>query len=173
MVKGIVKEVLDCQNKLRTDPTSFVPYLESMLDNFDGKIYKTPGKIDLLTKEGAAVVKETIKFLKKVKPIQALSYSKALTKAAQDHAKDHESNGISGHTGTDGSSVSERIDRYCEWMGTVGENCAYTEPKNGGQDFVIQLLVDDGVKSRGHRKNIFNDQFNYVGIAVAGHPQFK
>ena len=36
----------------------------------------------------------------------------------------------------------------------------------------MQLLVDDGVPSRGHRKNIFNSEFNYVGIAVAGHPQY-
>ena len=36
----------------------------------------------------------------------------------------------------------------------------------------MQLLVDDGVPSRGHRENIFTSEFTYVGIAVAGHSQY-
>ena len=118
----LVKEVFECQNKLRTDPTHFVSHLESMLEYFDGNVLNIPGEIGLVTNEGPDGVKEAIEFLKSAEPIKPLIMSKALCKAAQDHADDHETNGITGHDGSDGSSMTGRIERYCEWMGQIGEN---------------------------------------------------
>ena len=34
-------------------------------------------------------------------------------------------NGLLGHTGTDGSNVVNRIDRYGNWFGIFGENLQY------------------------------------------------
>jgi len=34
-------------------------------------------------------------------------------------------------------------------------------------DCISSWLIDDGVKSRGHRKNIMSDKYNYVGIGSA------
>ena len=118
----LVKEVFECQNKLRTDPTYFVSHLESKLEYFDGDVLRIPGEIGLRTKEGPDAIKEAIDFLKNAEPINALIMSKALCKASQDHADDHETNGIRGHDGSDGSSMSDRIERYCQWMGYIGEN---------------------------------------------------
>lgn len=36
----------------------------------------------------------------------------------------------------------------------------------------LALLIDDGVSSRGHRTNIFNEDFNYCGIGLADHKTY-
>lgn len=66
-------------NVIRADPKSILPQLEEMVPRFKGKILKRPGKIDLLTKEGVTVVKETIEYIKKVaksspKPLEWCQY---------------------------------------------------------------------------------------------------
>ena len=43
-------------NKLRKEPLSFVPYLETMLTHFRGNILVRPGQISILTSEGPAAV---------------------------------------------------------------------------------------------------------------------
>jgi uncharacterized protein YkwD len=37
---------------------------------------------------------------------------------------------------------------------------------------MINLLIDDGSKSRSHRLNIFNEKFNYIGCATGTHQKY-
>ena len=37
--------------------------------------------------------------------------------------------------------------------------------RNHALQTVLGLIIDDGVMSRGHRKNIFSTDFKYIGIA--------
>jgi hypothetical protein len=48
--------VLAAHNQVRTNPTSIIPHLESMIANFDGMILKREGKVNLRTNEGAPAV---------------------------------------------------------------------------------------------------------------------
>ncbi len=37
---------------------------------------------------------------------------------------------------------------------------------------IVQLVADDNVPDRGHRKNIFNPAFAFTGVGVSPHPTF-
>ena len=76
---------------------------------------------------------------------------------------------IFGHNSSDGRSFTDRIVKRCgKAFGSSGENIG-SDFKVEGRDHALQtvmgLIIDDGVKSRGHRKNIFSTDFKYVGIA--------
>jgi hypothetical protein len=38
---------------------------------------------------------------------------------------------------------------------------------------MIQLLIDDGVTSRGHRQNIFSSDYKLVGFGIQTHKKYK
>ncbi|MFO8183100.1 MAG: CAP domain-containing protein, partial [Candidatus Aegiribacteria sp.] len=59
---------------------------------------------------------------------------------------------------------------YADWHGTIGEVIAFG-PCNG-REIVAILLIDDGVADRGHRINLLNPDFRYVGIAIEEHPEY-
>ena len=48
------------------------------------------------------------------------------------------------------------------------------EPKSSkwSKQVVVGLLVDDGVPDRGHRFNIFDEDFTTIGVACDSHPRF-
>lgn len=165
------KELIEEHNNVRKNPKSFVPYLEQHLKYFKGNVLYKPGEIGLVTNEGPNAVQECIDYLKAAKANpNGIEFSEPLSKAAQDHANDIGPKGLVSHVGSDKSTSSSRIERYCEWGSTMGENIdfgSYT-----ARDVIISLLVDDGVPSRGHRKNIFNSDFKHFGFGTASHKDY-
>ena len=124
----------------------------------------------LKTKEGVSALNECVRDLKRTKPVPILYPSAGLSKAASDHVKDQSQSGRTGHIGGDRSSVKSRVERYGKWNFRIGENIAY-----GGkyaQQVIIYLLIDDGVKGRGHRINMLNPDFNIAGVASGKHPEY-
>ncbi len=159
--KNILREL----NAVRTNPKAYAFYIiKPRLNHFNGKIY-TGGTIGLITQEGVQAVQECISVLNTTAPMEALSLEKGLNTSAQWFANDQSATGVIGHTGSDGSTSGERMNRYGKWSITCGENCAYGS--KSAREIVVQLLIDDGVSSRGHRKNILNPAFKKVGIGFS------
>lgn len=120
--------------------------------------------------ESGRAVDEAIHFLKKARPLPPLTLSSGMSRAAADHCAEQVA-GQLGHDGNDRSSPGERISRYGAWSSTWGENISYSQRTARG--VVLALIIDDGVRSRGHRKNIFNPKFNYAGAAFGPHGRYR
>ena len=159
----IEKDVVLEMNMARSNPKKYAElYIEPRIKKFNGKTYGG----NLLTFEGADVVKECVKFMNGHKSLPVLAPSKGLTRAAKDHADTQSLSGQTGHTGTDGSDPFTRMERYGSYTGSAGENISYGSKT--AREIVVTLLIDDGVKSRGHRKNIMSTEFTHTGVGFAG-----
>lgn len=167
------KAALEEINLARKDPKKYTEHLKPMLQYFDGMKFLRPGqKITLITQEGAAAVEEAIKELEGMKPLPPLTaVSPGLCAAAYDHVMDLSKTGNTGHDGSDGSSPFDRMNRHGEWQGSAAENIAFGDGDVRAR--VVQLIIDDGVPLRGHRKNIFTEAFRFLGIAEGPHPKFS
>lgn len=166
------KEVILEINKLRSNPALYAKeFIEPLASNYNGKKFFYPGDLPLITTEGVKAIFECVQYLQMVQPVPVLIPDKGLTQAAVDHVTDQSKSGKTGHKGRDQSGFRDRIERYGKWTVRIAENIAY-----GGispQQVVIYLLIDDGVASRGHRKNFMNKDFTLVGVAEGNHPDYK
>jgi uncharacterized protein YkwD len=120
--------------------------------------------------EHGRAVDEAVHFLNKAHPLPPLTLSSGMCRAASDHCTEQVA-GQLGHDGNDRSSPGDRISRYGSWSTTWGENISYSQKTARG--VVLALIIDDGVRSRGHRKNIFNPKFNYAGAAFGPHARYR
>ena len=166
----IEKEIFKCHNDIRTNPPSYISKLKSLLPYFTDKVYHHPLEDAITTYEGSEVIEESIQYLKSIKPVQELIYSEEISKACRDHIYDIGSKGLTNHIGSDGSNITDRIEKYCEWDGIVAENLDFGFKE--GSNVVMNMIMDDGVKERCQRKNIFNQEFNYIGVGVGPHKMF-
>ena len=154
----IEKDVILEMNKARSNPALYAElYITPRTKKFDGKIYND----SIVTNEGITVVNECISYMKKAKALPVLNPEKGLSLAAQQHSSTQGETNQTGHTGVDGSTPFTRIEK-CGTYKTAGENISYGAMS--GRDIVVQLLIDDGVSSRGHRKNIMNKDFSSTGV---------
>jgi uncharacterized protein YkwD len=149
-------QVLNLMNEVRTDPQGFLnnrllPFLkEKQL-------------------EDNSYAKSLMDELKSARKINPLSSSAVLEKLARAHAQDMGSKGKVGHTSSNGTTFENRVRKKIK-TGMIAENCDYgnTEPL----EIVTSLLIDDGVTSLGHRKNILQPGLKYVGIAIEQHKTY-
>jgi uncharacterized protein YkwD len=49
----------------------------------------------------------------------------------------------------------------------IGENVAYGQ--RTARDVVSAFIVDDGVPGRGHRKNLYNAGYHFMGVDCGPH----
>lgn len=163
--------ILTEMNLARTDPVKYASYIEALIPHFEDKVLYRPGRVPVETTEGVPAVREAVRALRAMQPVARLTPSRGLSAGARDHVLDQGLTGQTGHNGWDGSTAAERVSRYGRWDVTVSENIAYGPPS--ARDVVIGLIVDDGVKDRGHRQVMFNPSARLTGIACGRHPRFR
>ena len=151
------EEVLKIMNEVRTDPQIFL----------NGRLLPYLKEHEL---ENNSFAESLISELKKAKPVNALQSSSVLEKLARGHAIDMGEKGKVGHTSSNGTTFENRVRKKIK-TGMIAENCDYgnADPL----DIVMSLLIDDGITSLGHRKNILHPSLNYVGIAIEKHKTYR
>ncbi|MGH7527996.1 MAG: CAP domain-containing protein [Gemmatimonadales bacterium] len=166
----LARDLVVESNRVRRDPAGYTSFLEELLPQFEGTLLRRPERIPLRTDEGASAVREAIRALRKTPRMHTLAWSKGMAAAARDHVRDQGPTGGLAHRGRDGSMPAQRLSRYGRWHVSVAENIAYGE--NPAREVVLQLLIDDGVPDRGHRKNILESDFGVAGAACGSHAKY-
>jgi uncharacterized protein YkwD len=109
---------------------------------------------------------EAIRFLRRTRPVPPLALSPGLCSAASDHCRE-QVGGAFGHRGRGGSDPGSRISRYGVVAQGWAENICYGQ--RSARAIVMALVIDHGVRGRGHRRNIFNPNYDAAGAAYGPH----
>lgn len=170
-------EVLRELSRARTDPGAVAESIGRRLAHFKGNDYFPPdrgGRTAVVTKEGPAAVRDAIRYLEASVGVPPLAdyCVQGLRLAAEDHLLDLGTRGAVGHQGADGTASSERIARYGAWSGKCGECLWFGREDASARQIVEDLIVDDGVPSRGHRLGIYDQAFRVAGVRLGHHATF-
>lgn len=152
---GIEAEILEEMNYARTNRNDYIKTrLEPLVEEGDTSSYQK-------------ALAELIDEMKSITSnLKAYNSAAGLQKAAKGWVEKSGPLGIVGHE----DGWTNRIKQYCTYS-TAGENCSYGS--STAKAIVLQLLIDDGVESRGHRRNILSPVYTHVGIAVGTHKKYK
>lgn len=166
-------QILRELNLLRADPRAYARHLQAMRHRYDGALLRRePGERPVRTVEGVVALDECIDVLdEQGRPRTPLEENTALARAARDHVVDQGPTGAVGHRGTDGSSSFHRISRHGRSLARSAEVIDYGW--TAARDVVIDLLVDDGVADRGHRRALLDDRYRLAGVACGPHARFQ
>lgn len=168
----LARQLLAETNIARSNPRRYAGYLREFRRQFVGKAYRMPGSAArVITREGLAALDEAVGFLSRQRPVSALSWSPGLARAAADLVREQSASGTTGHDGEKSGDLRERIERHGSWKGRIAENIGYGP--DTARLMVMELIIDDGVPGRGHRKNIFNPSFTTAGAACGPHPVYR
>lgn len=105
---------------------------------------------------------ELLDELKSTEPMSILKPMPCVYEAAKKHGIDCDTRGFLDHTGSDGSAPWDRILGKCKELSQGNENLQGGGSSNP-RDAVISLLIDGGISNRGHRYNMLDRSWVYVG----------
>lgn len=161
--KDIAREV----NLARSDPSQYASFIEQWKTYYEGRRIERPGKLTILTEEGAAAVEEAVVFLRSVRPRPGLRLSSGMSRGAKDHARQLGAAGGLGHKGLHGSWPTNRVNRYGRWRDAMGESIFYG--RGTAREIVMLLIIDDGIPGRDRRRTIFEPAYGVAGVGCAPH----
>lgn len=169
--RALEQAILTELNVARADPRRYAERLRSYRKYFCGKIVYYPGNPDgLITAEGTAAVDEAIRVLGRQQPAPPLAPAPLLARAAADHVAEQGPRGATGHESANGNRAAQRV--VGRGGGSyVAENITYGPPS--AVEVVPQLIVDDDVPGRGHRRIVYAAELRHAGIACGPHRRYR
>lgn len=114
---------------------------------------------------------EAVAQLQTQTPVGPLHIDDALIAAAVEHVEAQGPAGEVGHDGPGGERFYDRLRRHGLAETIAAENIAYGPPSPA--EVVRALIIDSGVPSRGHRRNIFHASFKVVGVSCGPHRDYS
>ena len=165
---NLTQQVVTELNRVRSNPKAYAAYLETFRSSYqaDGT-FRAPGShVAMRTREGVAALDEAIRELNRATPQPLLTYSDLLVGSAHALVEEQSQNGQFGH----GSFPFQRMERCGVTRDVKGENVAYGA--RTAQSIVYNLVVDDGVRDRGHRRNVLMTEFHEAGVSYGSHPKY-
>lgn len=158
-------------NQVRTNPKSFIPVVEEYIKNLETtnepfSNIKINGSTTIKkTNNSKSVVnpliseaKDLITFLSSVKSVKTLTPCKKLFVSAKEQSVYLDSIKMLTHSGPNGVSSTTR---FTKEFNLSGENCVIGKNET---EALLMLLIDNGNKSKGHRKAIFSNEFTKIGV---------
>lgn len=153
------EEVLAVLNFARTKPQAFARHLRDAEIDQATWTGNEPGALD-----------EAVDFLMRQPPLPPLRWDERLGASARGHADAQGGTGEVGHVGPRGDTFPQRLQRVGFYAGLTAEGISYGQMS--AQDVVRQLIVDSGVRSRGHRRDIFGASYQAAGVGCAEHARY-
>lgn len=171
---ALERVILQELNVARTQPDAYIRYLEHYRTLFKGKTYTQPGTNLLIrTEEGTAAIDEAIVVLCRQRPLPPLRWADGLARSGAELIRAQAKSSETGH-GSGRLTMAKRIQRHGRWTVAIGEAISYGPyVADRGRDVIAQLIVDDGVPSRGHRKTIYDQDYRLAGVSCGPHPTFE
>lgn len=167
---AVEADILEEVNFLRTSPDAYVRDLEEYERRFDGRIAFGEGnEPDFTTHEGVRPVIEAAQDLRRARPLGTMRHSDVLAQAAADHVRLQGASGQVGHV-SNGKRPGDRVKARGGSI-YVGEVIVYGVYSS--RNAVRQLVVDDGVPGRGHRKLLLTASYQYAGVACGSHRRWR
>ena len=164
---NLTQEVISELNRVRTNPQAYAAYLAQHRGLYTAEGYlKQPGRPLLRTHEGVTALDEAIRELSHARPQAPLNASDLLVGSGRLLIDEQSRSGDTGH----GTMPFERMARAGVMGGSRGEDVAYGA--HTAEQIVYNLVVDDGVRDRGHRRNIMQTMFSEAGVSVGSHPVY-
>ncbi len=139
------------------------------LARMNGSAFNNAFLADLLSSNNS-YEQSLVDTLKNIADKPLLYPNEQLCKAAEYHANDIGPEGKTGHNSSDGTNFAVRVRSFYNG-GWVAENISYGH--DNALEIVRQLLIDKDVASLGHRKNILNENYCRIGIAIRYHKTYK
>jgi len=168
---GIEREIVAELNFAREHPRRYAERLRDYRRWFRGKIVYYPAKPEgLRTREGVAAVDEAIAFLERQPPLPPLAPARLLADTAALHVAEQGPRGATGHFSKNGDDPRDRS-RRAGGGDYVAETITYGPPS--AIEVVRQLIVDDDVPGRGHRRTVFAAEMHHVGVRCGPHKIYR